>query len=254
MERNIIEEPQLSHLLELLSELGNSADYFILVGARAMSFMVDKARSTKDFDFVLDAIALRGMVPSIAEVLERLQYDVDPKARNFQFFKQIAEVVRSNQGKIAIDLEASSPVKGEALHKVLALADMVFCSQGGLGLIANGSNMQSGIDCLFDLGVQTVIVTQGSQGAAAHTPDAVFSTPAYNNIPVVDTTGAGDCFHAAYIAAILDDATMSDAIHFAAAAAALTIQHVGARNGLPERTAVNHFMAHHNMKPSPRVK
>lgn len=170
------------------------------------------------------------------------------------WLKPITEAVRSGQGKIAIDLEASSPIQGEALHETLSLADMVFCSLGGLQLIANGSDIKSGIGCLFDLGVGTIIATHGSQGAAVHTPDAVFSTPAYGDIPVADTTGAGDCFHAAYIAAILDNATIGDAIQFAAAAAALAIQHVGARNGLPNIAAVNKFMSLHNIKPSSRVK
>ena len=170
------------------------------------------------------------------------------------WFTPIAEVVKSNQGKIAIDLEASSPVLGEALNEVLVLADLVFCSLGGLQLVAKESDIKSGIRHLFDLGVQTVIATHGSQGAAVHTPEATFSTPAYSNIPVADTTGAGDCFHAAYIAAILDNATLKDAIQFASAAAALSIQHVGPRNGLPDRTAVNKFLSIHTMKQQPGVK
>jgi sugar/nucleoside kinase (ribokinase family) len=165
-----------------------------------------------------------------------------------EWFKPIAEIVRSNQGKIAIDLEASSPVQGEALNEILSLADMVFCSQGGMDLITKGADIKSGIRHLFNLGVQTVITTHGSQGAAVHTPDATYSTPAFNNIDLVDTTGAGDCFHAAYIAALHDDASLSDAIQFAAAAAALAIQHLGARNGLPNRTMVNNFLAHHTLK------
>ena len=170
------------------------------------------------------------------------------------WFKPIAEVVRSNQGKIAIDLEASSPVQGEALNEVLALADMVFCSLGGLQLIAKESDIKSGIRHLFDLGVQTVISTHGNQGAAFHTPEATYSTPAYSNIPVADTTGAGDCFHAAYIAAILDNATLKDAIQFASAAAALAIQHVGPRNGLPDRKTVKKFLSLHNVAQNQGVK
>lgn len=89
MEQNIIGEPQLSYLLELLSELGGAADDFVLAGAQAMRFVVSDARSTRDFDFVLDVIALRRITQSIADVLEKLQYKVVPEASRFQFFKQI---------------------------------------------------------------------------------------------------------------------------------------------------------------------
>ena len=107
MERNIIEEPQLGYLLELFSELGSAANYFILVGARAMRFTISKARPTKDFDFVLDVVTLRGMTPSIAGVLEKLQYDVDPQAHNFQFVKKIPD----SPEKIRIEFLASEKEK-----------------------------------------------------------------------------------------------------------------------------------------------
>ncbi len=91
MEQNIIGEPQLSHLLEFLTELGSAADDFVLAGAQAMRFVVNEARSTRDFDFVLDVIALRETSQSIADVLEKLQYKVVPEARRFQFSKQIPD-------------------------------------------------------------------------------------------------------------------------------------------------------------------
>jgi len=89
MGQNIIEEPQLNYLLELFSELGSMADNFVLVGAQAMRFMINQPRTTKDFDFVLDVIALRGMSQSVDEVLKKLHYEVVPEARRFQFTKQI---------------------------------------------------------------------------------------------------------------------------------------------------------------------
>ena len=47
MEQNIIEEPQIKYLLELLTELGSAADDFILAGAQAMRFAVHNARRTR---------------------------------------------------------------------------------------------------------------------------------------------------------------------------------------------------------------
>jgi sugar/nucleoside kinase (ribokinase family) len=163
------------------------------------------------------------------------------------WFQPIAETVRANNGKVAIDVEGSSPVHGEALHDLLAITDMVFCSQEGLQLIAGRKNTETGIRSMFDLGVQSVIATLGGRGAVTYTPTANFSTPAFQDIPVADTTGAGDCFHAAYMAAILDGASFKEALQFASAAAALAIQHIGPRNGLPDRDAVNQFLSAHNL-------
>ncbi|PYU02357.1 MAG: hypothetical protein DMG38_00620 [Acidobacteria bacterium] len=97
MEGRLIPEPQRSHILELLKSLGPAADAFVLAGAQAMKFVVEKARATKDFDFILDVVTLRSEKTNLASTLEKLGYRVVEGAQNFQFEKNIpdsAEVVR----------------------------------------------------------------------------------------------------------------------------------------------------------------
>jgi hypothetical protein len=83
----MIPEPQRTYVLELLKDLGPAADGFVVAGAQAMKFMLNQARATKDIDFVLDVIALRGGNDSIAETLKDLGYKVVPGSQNFQFEK-----------------------------------------------------------------------------------------------------------------------------------------------------------------------
>jgi Nucleotidyltransferase len=85
----MIPEPQRTYVLELLKALGPAADGFVVAGAQAMKFMLNQARATKDIDFVLDVIALRGGNSSIAETLKDLGYKVVPGSQNFQFEKAI---------------------------------------------------------------------------------------------------------------------------------------------------------------------
>lgn len=85
----MIPEPQKTYLLELLAALGSAADEFVLVGGQALKFVLGKARATKDFDFLLDAISLREKPASIAEKLGALGYKVVPESRNFQYQKPI---------------------------------------------------------------------------------------------------------------------------------------------------------------------
>ena len=44
MENRVIPEPQKTYVLELLQALGPAADEFVVAGAQAMKFMVDRAR------------------------------------------------------------------------------------------------------------------------------------------------------------------------------------------------------------------
>jgi hypothetical protein len=81
----MIPEPQKTYLLELLTTLGPAAGEFVLVGGQALKFVLAAARATKDFDFLLDAIALREKPANVAENLMALDYTVVPESRNFQF-------------------------------------------------------------------------------------------------------------------------------------------------------------------------
>lgn len=85
----MIPEPQKTYVLELFEALGTTGDSFVIAGAQAMKFYVQGARGTKDIDFVLDAIRLRGEAASLHDKLERLGYAAVPESRNFQFQKQI---------------------------------------------------------------------------------------------------------------------------------------------------------------------
>jgi len=85
----MIPEPQQTYLLELLTALGTAADEFVLVGGQALKFVLAEARTTRDFDFLLDAISLREKPANVAEKLAALGYTVVPESRNFQFQKPI---------------------------------------------------------------------------------------------------------------------------------------------------------------------
>jgi hypothetical protein len=87
MEKRVIPEPQKTYVLELLHALGPASGDFVVAGAQAMKFMMERARATKDIDFVLDVVKLRG--DQLSPRLQQLGYRVVESSRNFQFEKPI---------------------------------------------------------------------------------------------------------------------------------------------------------------------
>ena len=79
---------------------------------------------------------------------------------------------------------------------------------------------------------KAVIATFGSDGCYAWLDGGLahFTAAA---VQAVDTTGAGDVFHGAYLAAYLQGKDTRACIRFAAATAALKCLHVGGRKGIP---------------------
>jgi sulfofructose kinase len=90
-------------------------------------------------------------------------------------------------------------------------------------------------------GFRTLTVTLGSRGSVTFAGDAVISCPAFP-VDVVDTTGAGDAFHAGYLYGLLQKWQLEDAVRFASAVAALNCRKVGARRGLPTLADVQRFL------------
>ena len=88
-----------------------------------------------------------------------------------------------------------------------------------------------------------VVVTRGAQGATGREHGgAAVESPAFA-VPVTDTTGAGDAFHAGYIFALLQGWNLAERLRFAHAAAALACGAVGALAGLPRRRQVEALLA-----------
>jgi ribokinase len=90
---------------------------------------------------------------------------------------------------------------------------------------------------LIELGVETVVLTQGESGALLITEDRTTSVSA-PSVPVTDTTGAGDAFNGAFAVALGEGKSVEEAVQFACRAGALEVTAMEVIPGLPDRDAV----------------
>jgi sulfofructose kinase len=84
--------------------------------------------------------------------------------------------------------------------------------------------------------------TLGHDGVLAWDGKEFHHTSAYR-VPVIDTTGAGDIFHAGFIYGLLQGWPLERQLDFACAAAALNCMAVGARGGIQTVEAIEELMA-----------
>ncbi|HTD95779.1 MAG TPA: PfkB family carbohydrate kinase, partial [Edaphobacter sp.] len=99
-------------------------------------------------------------------------------------------------------------------------------------------------------GCRLAAATLGPDGVLAWDGENFHHTPAYR-VPVVDTTGAGDIFHAGFIYGLLQDWPLERQLDFACAAAALNCMSVGARGGIQTLETIEQLMATGSRYPSP---
>ena len=87
-------------------------------------------------------------------------------------------------------------------------------------------------------GPGSIVATLGAEGSRCVCADGVHEAPGVA-VQSVDTTGAGDCFAAAYLARLLAGVPVEECLRFANVAAALSTLTFGAHAGMPSRAAVD---------------
>lgn len=86
-------------------------------------------------------------------------------------------------------------------------------------------------------GIDNVIITLGSKGSLVCN-SKISHVPAMR-VNAVDTTAAGDTFCGAVCVALSEGRSLEEAVHFATAAAALSVQRFGAQDSVPTRGEVD---------------
>lgn len=97
---------------------------------------------------------------------------------------------------------------------------------------------------LADYGARIAVYTRGKLGCVARWQGQTHTVPAFP-VAVVDTTGAGDAFHGAFLYGLHQRWTPEQTIRFASATAALNCRALGGRTALPTRSEVEAFLHAH---------
>ncbi|KAI4342449.1 hypothetical protein MLD38_027076 [Melastoma candidum] len=92
---------------------------------------------------------------------------------------------------------------------------------------------------LHEKGVKQVLVKLGAKGSALFVQgQEPIKQPIVSAQKVIDTTGAGDTFTAAFAVALVEGKSKAECLRFAAAAASLCVQVKGAIPSMPDRQSV----------------
>ena len=152
---------------------------------------------------------------------------------------------REQGGIVSLDLGSPRPLPVDPLYK----PDIVIASKvGGAGTFPDHADEPTEQTKRFlDLGATVAGVTLGADGVVIGSRDEnggdPVHLPAFLVENVVDTCGAGDLFHGAFLWAYRGGKTVFESATFAQAAVALRIQHYGNAAGQPTREQVEAFLA-----------
>lgn len=167
-----------------------------------------------------------------------------------------ARLAKAGRAQVVLDPAPAAPLPAELWGQV----DYLTPNVSELATLAGIALQEASDDAITDAartlcwrGVPRVIAKLGERGAMLVSSDEVQHWPAFPVTPV-DTTAAGDCFNAAFAAALLDAAPAGNARaftsadharagRFACAAAAIAVTRPGAQPGMPTRDEVEALLA-----------
>ncbi len=145
---------------------------------------------------------------------------------------EAARWMRDAGKTVVLDGSATRGPVPASMQALVRASDILICGQGfGPALTGRTDLWQAG-EAILDMGPHIVVQTEGKGGAYTVTRQERFHTPSFA-VDVIDTTGAGDVFHGAYIVAHLHGWDPRGCAWFASAVSAIKCTQLGGRAGIP---------------------
>lgn len=135
--------------------------------------------------------------------------------------------------------EAGKPVVIDAgtlrggVAELLPFCDYIVASETFAEQISEGKGIDEALRIIFTYGPASGVVTLGERGCAAISGDGMIEVEGFP-VHAVDTTGAGDVFHGAFLFAVLQGWDLYRMCLFSNAVAAMKCRRLGGRAGIPD--------------------
>jgi len=140
---------------------------------------------------------------------------------------------------VVADLDELYP----GVEKLLNSVDYLITSRDIPGRLTEENDLRKSLPALKErFRSRLTAATLGEEGVLAWDGTSFHYAPAFR-VETIDTTGAGDIFHAGFIYGLLQGWPLQRQLDFACAAAALNCTAIGARGGIQPVDSIQHLIA-----------
>lgn len=156
--------------------------------------------------------------------------------------KYVAELAHVNNIKLVLNPAPACPLPDDLLNRISVITPNKKEAEMLTGIkISDTDDAKEAAKALAAKGIQTVIITRGSEGALLFNNNTFEIIPAAK-VKAVDTTAAGDVFNGALVLAMSEGKEIKDSVQFANAAAAVSVTRLGAQASAPTRKEVEELL------------
>jgi len=142
---------------------------------------------------------------------------------------------------VVLDASATDRPVSDPMRELVAETDVLICGSGFGPMLSGHQDLSRAGRAILEMGPRIVVQTEGADGSYTLTKDEEFHTPAFS-VDVIDTTGAGDVFHGAYLVGLVRGWDLSRIATFASAVSAIHCRVLGNQRGIPTMEEVETFI------------
>lgn len=149
------------------------------------------------------------------------------------FVEAVVEAAQiAKKSGVLVSMDAGNYEDG--IEELKGKVDLFIASESFMKEYSGEENPSKGINKLKEFGAKVTTVTLGSKGSLTIYNDEFIKIPAYP-VRAIDTTGAGDVFHGAFLYGWLKGWEIRQTLRFASGAAAMNCLSLGAHGGIPKK-------------------
>jgi sulfofructose kinase len=142
----------------------------------------------------------------------------------------IEAATRARQARVPIVLDAGSLRLG--MRELVALCDFVVASKEFGKQFSGEADSLAAAKRIYDETGRVSVITMGAEGAVCVHAGGVLKQEGFR-VRAIDTTGAGDVFHGAFVVGILKGWEIPKVLEFSCAVAAMKCRGLGGRPAIP---------------------
>lgn len=163
---------------------------------------------------------------------------------NFEILDELFHEARRSKTKIMFNPGKKELAHPQKLKALLEDIDVLCLNRDEAAKLVEGASLEELVRHLHHY-VPVAIVSDGPNGVIASDQFSLVRAGLYQDVKVVDRTGAGDAFGSGFLSQWAQGKSLKESILFASANSTSVVNHIGAKTGiLPKGTMLHHMPLH----------
>ena len=165
--------------------------------------------------------------------------------------REIVDMAATHKVKVMLNPAGPELAEPDKLKVLLEEVEVLCCNKEEMQMLVSGETCEElALHALHY--VPVAIVSDGPNGVVATDGKTIIRAGMYEDVPVIDRTGAGDAFASGFLSQWSQGKSLKDSILFASANSTSVVTKIGAKEGILQRGVSLHEMPLHEKSVNPR--